>query len=524
MTNDNQFSRRNFLNKIFTGELEKPQNKSIYLNPIDSLALKLDKALPPIEQEVLFLNRSSYGIRPADYARIKTIGIENYLEEQLDYESIDNSELEQILDFVFPLVKATLPEISAYINQGDDIGEDRSADAAVQLISSTMMRQLYSRHQLFEVMVEFWSNHFNVDIVKGLDLILKVYDDSHIIRPKVFSSFRELLHANAKSAAMMFYLDNYTNTKLGPNENYARELMELHSLGVDGGFSETDVKEVARCFTGWSIGENDSDFFAFYASTHDNGIKNVLGHTIDNPSGLQDGEQVIDILADSSVTAGFIAKKLIRRFCSDTPDSQLVRSVAKTYLSTDGDIKELLRTIFHSRQFLDSVDSKFKRPIEFVSSLFRSIDAESSQNNLEMMFLPLNVLIDEYGASGQTPFFWSPPTGYPDVASYWTNASSILRRINLANGVGLGDIEYVNLDDTLFSDLINYNFSDIIQDASSAENIITMIENTILYREMLESDKELLINFLLQDGQQITEQRIRAVIGIVLSSTYFQLR
>jgi uncharacterized protein (DUF1800 family) len=525
MANYNPKYRREFLNKFWSNQTIIHPDQSSLLNPFNDLQKKLVKNLPPIEQEVLFLNRTSFGIRPKDYVRIKNIGIENYLEEQLDYESIDNSELEDILDFVFPLVDASLPELIEYIRAGDAIDEDRESDAAIQLISQTMMCQLYSKRQLFEVMTEFWTNHFNIDIGKGLDLIFKAYEDQNVIRPNALTSFRQLLHADAKSSTMLYYLDNYTNTKDGPNENYARELMELHTLGVDGGYTEMDVKEVARCFTGWSIGENDSDFFEFYNSIHDTGSKIVLGEVINNTSGIEDGKQVLDMLAYSSTTAGFIAKKLIRRFCSDTPDINLIRTVAKTYLTTEGDIKEMLRTIFHSNQFLNSVDSKFKRPVEFVTSVVRAVDAETAQSSVEEMFSPLNVLIDEYEDGGQIPFFWPHPTGYPDVAAYWSNISSILRRINLSNGVAFGDISYPKRDErNFYSDFIYYDLSSIVQDATTAEEIVMMIENTIIYRNMLEQDRVILVDFLLEDGNNISDQRIRAVIGIVLSSTYFQFR
>ncbi len=524
MANINMISRRNFFDSVFSASTNLKLKSTSFLNPLKAYNSNVLKSLPPIENEVLLLNRTSFGIKPADYARIKTIGVENYLEQQLDYQSIDNSELEDILDQVYPMVDFSLTQIVEYIEEGNDLGEDRIADAAIQLISETMIRQLYSKQQLFEVMVEFWTNHFNVDIAKGLDLIFKIHEDKHIIRPNSLGNFRELLHADSKSVAMLYYLDNFTNTKSGPNENYAREIMELHTLGVNGGYTEDDVKEVARCFTGWSLGANGGDFFEFYDFDHDDGIKNVLGHVIDNQEGILDGEQVVDILADSSATAGFIATKMVRRFCSDFPDSQLVKTVAKTYLSSDGDIQEMLRTIFHSRQFLDSVDSKFKRPIEFVSSLFRSIDSESNQINTEQMFYPLGVLFQEYETSGQLPFFWSPPTGYPDIASYWTSVSSLLKRINLANGIAHGDIEYPFDGNYDYGDVIGYRFDELFEENMAPLEIINILETEILYRQLTQEDSLLVEEFLLLDGEDVSVLRIRAALGIVLSSTYFQLR
>lgn len=158
--------RRSFFQNIWSEQLS---NHSSRLNPINTLNSQLAGILPPVEKEVLFLNCNSFGIRPVDYARIKSIDIENYLEEQLDYESIDNSELENLIDVVYPLVNASLTEIVKHIEEGNALGEDRATDAAIQLISATMFRQLYSKHQLFEVMVEFWSNHFNVDIGKQIN-------------------------------------------------------------------------------------------------------------------------------------------------------------------------------------------------------------------------------------------------------------------------------------------------------------------------------------------------------------------
>ncbi len=523
MKNKLDKSRRNFFKRIFA------KDANALLNPYSSLSSQLKSKLPPLAPmaaEVLFLNRTSFGIAPDDYARIKSIGIENYLEEQLDYENIADSEFEDLIQTAYPLLDYGLPEIVDYIEEGNALGEDREADTAIQLVSATMLRQLYSKRQLFEVMVEFWSNHFNSDIVKGLDLILKYYEDKHIIRANALTSFPQILHADAKSATMMFYLDNYTNTKDGPNENYARELMELHTLGVDRGYSEQDVKEVARCFTGWSIGQNDSDFFEFYDSDHDFAAKIVLGQTIQNEEGIVDGQQVLDKLAYSSTTAGFISEKLVRRFCSDRPDEKLVKTVAKKYLSTDGDIKSMLRAIFHSPQFLDSVDAKFKRPIEFVTSTLRTLDIQSAQQSTEEKFYPLFILFKEYQDSGQVPFFWSPPTGYPDVADYWQNISTLLRRINFANGVAFGDLLYQSEDgDVPYSYILPYDYSHLIDQAQTAQEIIIQLENSLLHRELLAADRQLLLDFLqTQNEQEITEEKIRAVIGLLLSSTYFQMR
>ncbi len=512
-------TKRDFLKQVFDSNDNQRDIQSPSLNPLLNLSKTYLKQLPQVETEVLFLNKSSFGIRPRDYNHVKSIGIENYLEEQLDYQSIDDSYVDDLIQTLYPLIDYSLPDLLTYINEGEAIGQDRSLEAATQLIYATMLRQIYSKRQLHEVMTEFWSNHFNVDISKNLVLFFKPYEDKHIIRANALTSFSEILKADSKSAAMMIYLDNNTSSKDGPNENYARELLELHTLGVNGGFDEDDVKNVARCFTGWSVKENDSDFFEFKPQLHDYGRKIVLGHEIQYENGIRDGEKVIELLIDNSTTASFIAQKLVKRFYSDSTNLKLVQAVAKSYISTDGDIKEMLRTLFHSPYFLDTVDSKFKRPIEFVSSLFRSIDSESQNFTISQKQRPLIVLVDEYKAGGQIPLAYAPPTGYPDDASYWNNSSSILRRINLANGVSLSNIRYTN--SKTYAEYIKYDFNALIGDATTADEILDRLEDNLLFRKISNDDRLILSQFMHNDTLYIEEIKIRATIGILLSSVYF---
>lgn len=202
-------------------------------------------AIPKASSEYTVLKRTSFGPHRDELASIKNLGITPYLEQQLDHLNIDVSALEAEIATQFPLTLQTPAQL--ILNFPDNI-----FDVATQMIAATQYRQMFSQRQLFEIMVEFWSDHFNIHLVNGLGPTLKPHDDQQVVRKHALGNFRDLLHASAKSSAMLFYLDNFIN-QAGPdgaNENYARELMELHTLGVDGGYTETDVKEVARCFTG----------------------------------------------------------------------------------------------------------------------------------------------------------------------------------------------------------------------------------------------------------------------------------
>ena len=241
------------------------------------------------------------------------------------------------------------------------------------MIGAAQYRQMFSQRQLYEVMVEFWSDHFNIHLVNGLGPTLKPEDDRQVIRAHALGNFRDLLHASAKSPSMLFYLDNFFNLASAPNENYARELMELHTLGVDGGYTENDVKEVARCFTGWSIrfpGDTSGDYgtFVFLPAVHDNNAKVVLQNSITAGGGQSDGEQVLDILAAHPSTAQFIATKLCRRFISDTRTQPVIDAVAAAFTQSGGDIKTTLRALFATDAFRNTADLKFTRPAEYLSA------------------------------------------------------------------------------------------------------------------------------------------------------------
>jgi uncharacterized protein (DUF1800 family) len=334
-----------------------------------------------------------------------------------------------------------------------------------------MLRAVYSDRQLQEVLTDFWFNHFNVDARKGPDRFLLTEYERDVIRPHVLGKFRDLLEATAKSPAMLFYLDNWMSAdpngphmatgpggraalapvrrggrgafgrmplppapkpapqgKTAPkglNENYGRELMELHTLGVDGGYTQKDVTEVARAFTGWTI-QNPrlGGGFRFEPRIHDLGEKIVLGHVI-KANGEADGEQVLDILAKHPSTARFIATKLVRRFVSDTPPPALVDRAAVRFRETDGDLREVTRTILTSPEFLspDAFRAKVKTPFEFVASALRATgadirDASPLVRTMQQLGMPL--------------YMCQPPTGYKDTADAWVNTGALVNRMNFS--------------------------------------------------------------------------------------------
>jgi uncharacterized protein (DUF1800 family) len=316
--------------------------------------------------------------------------------------------------------------------------EKRPNRIVIELQSAKLIRAIESERQLQEVLVDFWFNHFNVFANKGTVRWMLTSYERDAIRPYALGRFRNLLLATARHPAMLFYLDNWMSVRTdmpkrengkgptGLNENYARELLELHTLGVDGGYTQKDVIEVARCFTGWSIREPRRDgSFIFRAAAHDNGEKAVLGQRIPAGGGQRDGERVIEILSRHPSTAKFIVTKLVRRFVADDPPPNLVARVAETFRRTDGDIRSLLVTIFTSPEFFSagSHRAKIKKPFELVVSTVRALDGKPSESL---------ALARAVAQMGEPLYGAQPPTGHPDVAEAWVNTGALLSRLNFA--------------------------------------------------------------------------------------------
>lgn len=397
------------------------------------------------------LKRTAFGPKPGDIERIQQLGADKYLQEQLHPERIDDHAADEALAGFGSIRMSTSEVINKYpqpqqvarrlnlkLNNAD--GETRRkvremmADKGMQppqqllqeLQAQKIVRAVYSRRQLNEVLADFWFNHFNIYWNKNADRWLTTGYEMHTIRPHVLGKFKDLLLATAKSPAMLFYLDNHLSSSIkGINENYGRELMELHTLGVDGGYTQKDVQEVARAFTGWSIDRPQmSGDFIFRPRIHVAGPKIVLGHRID-AGGMRDGEEVIDILARHPSTARFISTKLVRRFVADDPPPTLVKHVSDVFQKTDGDIREMMQAILTSNEFNspEAVAAKTKSPLEYVASAIRSLDGQTDGGRQ---------VAQAIGRMGQPLYQCQPPAGYPDRGDHWMSSGAVLERLNFA--------------------------------------------------------------------------------------------
>jgi uncharacterized protein (DUF1800 family) len=420
------------------------------------------------EAAVHVLNRLGYGPRPGDVERVVEMGTLAFIDAQLKPASIqENPQLERWLAEYETL---TMPTTQLFLEypppqrlqamarrRGEELDSAEYRMAArksftplAELSQARLARAVHSERQLQEVMVDFWFNHFNVFARKGpVRLFLAEYE-REVIRSHALGKFRELLEAVAQSPAMLFYLDNWMSTasdganvarqtprrrrgqmpggprpgqSKGLNENYARELLELHTLGVDGGYTQDDVVEVARAFTGWTIDLRTGEF-VFRADLHDADSKVVLGQEIAGGGSMSDGEQVLDLLARHPSTARFISVKLARRFVSDDPPEPLVERAAAVFTATDGDIEAVVRTIVTSPEFFsrEAYRSKVKTPLEWVATGVRGLDVPVRDTRplvgaLNRLDQPL------YGAQ--------PPTGYADVAEAWVSSGALLTRAEL---------------------------------------------------------------------------------------------
>jgi uncharacterized protein (DUF1800 family) len=299
----------------------------------------------------------------------------------------------------------------------------KSREILGELMSQRILRAAESERQLNEVMVDFWMNHFNVFAAKGLDRALVTSYERDTIRPRIWGRFEDLLMATAKSPAMLFYLDNARSRRDAINENYAREIMELHTLGVDGGYSQKDVTELARVFTGWSIDRRTGGFI-FRPMLHDRGAKTVLGVPISG-GGAKEGERMIRILAHHPSTARHIATKLCQRLVADEPPKALVDRVARTFLDSDGDLRRTVKAVIDSPEFWDpkSYRAKTKSPFEYVISALRATDARVVNP------IPVARALQQIG---QPLYGAQPPTGYSDKAEAWVNSGAQVNRMNFA--------------------------------------------------------------------------------------------
>jgi uncharacterized protein (DUF1800 family) len=601
--------------------------------PAPPMAATLGDNTPLNEEQKIVhaLNRMGFGPRPGDVEKVRAMGLNRYIEQQLYPEKISdtsvdskvaaftmlqtpNAELAQMYyarqNKVAKLAKAQVDKAKAgdmMPKPGEDPAktrremlasltpEQRDAlrevmeaqqgvrQAGVQLMLDKTVRAVESEKQLQEVLTDFWSNHFNIDMSKGPCAVYKVADERDVIRKNLFGKFRDLLEASAKSPAMLFYLDNAQSSapagsqamppaakkrieqleraaangnmraktalarlqqmqkaqqnpkrgRGGLNENYAREIMELHTLGVEGGYTQTDVTEVARCLTGWTFNRQTAEF-QYTPGRHDDGEKKVLGKTIPAGGGMQDGETVLDMLSTHPSTMRFVSTKLCQRFVSDDPPKNLVDKCVATWKRTDGDLREIYRTILTSPEFYSraAYRQKIKSPFEYAVSAVRALGGTVQ--------LPTNAgagmrlaadgarrgggtnrsLVAQVATMGQPLYRYQAPTGYPEDSRKWVSSGALIARLNYSLSLAGGQLMEINLDSA--KDLIRS------PEASDPAKFVNLTANRLLNGEVTPTTRAT----LLKQAQttpgkaEVAAETSNAtrIVALVLGSPEFQRR
>lgn len=591
---------------------KKAAPKATYSSAAGGPAFIDNTPLTDDQKIVHVLNRLGFGPRPGDVARVKALGIHRYIALQLTPEKIDDTGIEAKLS-AFTLLSAPAEQLTRSYYEGiknrqklrqlqeaarrkrsaamggDDtmpmgtagsaamtpelqaqmrriLQQERNgiAGAARQLQMAKIARAVESERQLQEVLVDFWTNHFNVDIRKGPSRVFKIVDDREVIRPHVLGRFRDLLGASAKSPAMLFYLDNAqsqvpqpVNPRLaaalrrrgglagsvapapgqrlrgGINENYAREIMELHTLGVDGGYTQKDVQEVARCLTGWGI-DRLRGTFQFSPRRHDNGEKRVLGQRIPAGGGIRDGELVLDILASHPSTAKHVSRKLCQRLVADEPPRALVERCAAVWVKTEGDLRAVVRTIVTSNEFFSraAYRQKIKSPFELAVSAVRALGGtidlspepvrnaamRSGRMNGAYRALLGQALTGQIATMGQPLYQHQAPTGYPEDSRKWVSAGALISRLNFTLNLTNRRVPGVDHDD----------LSAVFSSRSEPRALVTALADRLLHGDVSPSTRATLLKQATEAGNSGGEgggaAAVRRITALVLGSPEFQRR
>jgi uncharacterized protein (DUF1800 family) len=435
------------------------------------------------------VRRVTNGASAADVALAQSMTYQDYLETQLHYTEIDDSAVDSIVATRYPLLSQTVDQLLL-------------ADAGTlqeQLQEAMVYRAAFSKRQLYQRMVEFWSDHFN--ILYGKVQQLKAVDDRDVIRAYALDKFPNLLRASAHSPAMLGYLDQNQSTAGAPNQNYAREIMELHTLGVNGGYTQTDVAELSRVLTGWTY--TGHGVFSFNPGIHDWGSKTVLGVTIpaSSPSagaaGINEGEQMLNVLANHPSTAQFIATRMLQWLLTPAPTTQQISAIASVYRATGGDIKLMARAILNDA-WVAQAPAKYKRPFHFMVSTLRCADPTVTS---------LTSLNQSQGvALGQPLFQWITPDGYPDTVEYWSgnimtrwSYGSTFASQNSAATIQLSTAPYL---------------------AGTADAAVDLMGANFFAGEMSSTTRAALLGYL--KGGTFNDARVRETIALAFSASGFQ--
>ena len=433
------------------------------------------------------VRRATMGLNDAELATAKSMGYQAWLQSQLDYTRIDDTAVEAQVATLWPILSQQV-ETLYLVQQGT---------VQTSLQAQWVYRAALSPRQLYERMVEFWSDHFNIEFPKvGY---LKVVDDREVIRKHALGKFGDLIKASAKSPAMLAYLDNTVSRVGAPNQNYARELLELHTLGVDKGYSENDVAELARVLTGWTI-QGRGNFF-FNPQLHDWGQKVVMGITIPagSPSlgaaGIQEGEQLIDMLANHPNTARYISTKLLQWFLTPEPTATQISAISSVFRATKGDLKLVVRAILNSG-WMATAPVKLKRPFHYLVSSLRATKATIT--NTAIMNGQMNAL-------GQPLYFWETPDGYPDLFEYWSG--NLMPRWQFGSTVANLRTGTITLDSAPYL-------------AGTTDAAIDLVNTRFFGGEMDLATRTGLLNYL--KGGTFNDTRVRETLSLAIASEAFQ--
>lgn len=502
--------------------------------------------LPPLG--VIVFNRLAFGPRKDDIGYFNSLGgtlelrLPTWLDQQLDPASIDDSECDtRIANAGFTTLNKSLTQLwqDHYLA---NVGWQERIRPTVETQKATMIRAVYSKRQLFEVLVDFWHNHFNVDAwISSIVTSTFVYYDRDVIRAHALGNFREMLEAVAKSPAMLYYLDNYISQDAGFNENYARELLELHTLGAENylgvmsiddpqydptaGYVDNDVYEAARCFTGWTFDyyhdPGTTGQFVYNKDWHDRANKIFLGNYLgpDQPD-EKDGKDVLDILAAHPGTARYISRKLCRRLISDDPPQDVVDAAAAVFqanVSAPDQLKQVVRTIVLHPAFSATWSEKIKRPFEYIAGILRATGAD---------FSPSSEFLYRYERIGQELFSFGTPDGYPDVKEDWNNTTSMQQRWQLCNYLIEDWVDDVNVAQGLVNQTPGANGQ------RSPNQIADYWINRILARPMHPAENRgEIVDFLAQGRNpdydlplEEFSERVPRAVAVILMGPDFQCR
>ncbi|MBI1297131.1 DUF1800 family protein [bacterium] len=505
---------------------------------------------------ILALNRMAFGPRPGDIDAFNALGndddarLQAYVEQQLNPQSIDDSAFEAYLAlWNFQTLGKSLEQLWADHLKQKDVEWSYRRLPAWETERATFLRALYSQRQLNEVLADFWHNHFNAYGWDSWQQSTWVHYDRDVIRGNMLGNFRKMVGDVAKSPAMLFYLDNQSNEGGNPNENWARELFELHTLGSEnylgvipttnsGGLYEhpapkgsdgwpaayvdDDVYGATTSFTGWRT-NTDTGIFNFEASRHFPYQKIVLGRTIPSQQGIQDGEIVLDILANHRGTATFVCRKLCRRLIGDNPPESVVQAAADVFYAArqaDDQLKQVVRTILLSPEFRNTWGEKIKRPFDFACSVLRATQCNYDARSDAFFWW--------YNGMGQSLFGWRPPDGYPDVKEAWSSTMPMLQRWRFVNTMLGWKIGGEGED----KNNLRINFDGIMPaNYATPEEVVDFWSIRLLGYQLPEHERTQIVEFMAYGrgtdtdlpADQITE-RIRYMVGLILMSPSFQWR